>query len=321
METHIFCGLEVAHNTKIREFIAIPSTNIKIPITIINGEKHGPIVLATAGIHGGEYPGIAAAIELGRDFKPEDISGILILIHPVNIQAFWARSSEITPEDGKNLNREFPGDHNGTLAQKISYFLEQEFQKKADFYIDMHSGDIHEDLHPYVYYPGVGEKEIIAKSKEIAQVLDVEYMVKSTATTGAYNYAALNGTPSILVERGGNGFCCREDIDAYKDDILHILDKLKSLTSPLRHHHPHRFTPKDVKNVQYVAADRNFCWFHNLHSGSIIKKGDIIGTSTDLFGTIIKTYIAESDGVLLYITPALAVNNGTILFAYGEIEK
>lgn len=47
-------------------------------------------------------------------------------------------------------------------------------------------------------------------------VLDMEFMVRSTATTGAYNYAAISGVPSILIERGGAGLCLREDIDAYK---------------------------------------------------------------------------------------------------------
>ena len=102
------CGLTIERGTKLRTYLPVPDTNVKIPLTIINGDQDGPTLLITAGIHGGEYPGIAAAMELGRDIEPEHVAGCLIMMHPVNIQGFWARREMIVPEDGKNLNRVFP---------------------------------------------------------------------------------------------------------------------------------------------------------------------------------------------------------------------
>ena len=97
------CGLEIKRGTKLRTMLPVPDTMTKIPLTVINGVEDGPTLLITAGIHGGEYPGIAAAIELGRDIEPEHVHGCLIILHPVNIQGFWARREFIVPEDGKNL--------------------------------------------------------------------------------------------------------------------------------------------------------------------------------------------------------------------------
>lgn len=59
------CGLTIERGTKLRTYLPVPDTNVKIPLTIINGENDGPTLLITAGHHGGEYPGIAAAMELG----------------------------------------------------------------------------------------------------------------------------------------------------------------------------------------------------------------------------------------------------------------
>ena len=117
------CGLEIKRGTKLRTMLPVPDTMTKIPLTVINGVEDGPTLLITAGIHGGEYPGIAAAIELGRDIEPEHVHGCLILLHPVNIQGFWARREFIVPEDGKNLNRVFPGTPLGTLADKTAYLI------------------------------------------------------------------------------------------------------------------------------------------------------------------------------------------------------
>lgn len=153
-DTLSVCGLTICRGSKLRTMLPVPGTEIEIPLTIINGAFDGPTLFVTAGIHGGEYPGIAAAMELGRSLDPQEIHGSLIMLHPVNIQGFWARREFIVPEDGKNLNRVFPGNPDGTLSEKTAGLISSSFFPMADFYVDLHSGDIHESLHPYVYYPG-----------------------------------------------------------------------------------------------------------------------------------------------------------------------
>lgn len=72
----------------------------------------------------------------------------------------------------------------------------------TDYYIDLHSGDGYEQLHPYVYYVGVVDEETAEKSLHMARHIGVKYVVRSTtATGGAYNYASSLGIPSILIER------------------------------------------------------------------------------------------------------------------------
>ena len=72
------CGLTICRGSKLRTMLPVPGTEIEIPLTIINGAFDGPTLLVTAGIHGGEYPGIAAAMELGRSLDPQEIHGSLM---------------------------------------------------------------------------------------------------------------------------------------------------------------------------------------------------------------------------------------------------
>ncbi len=310
------CGLTAERGTKLRTMLAVPDTTVEIPLTIINGEKDGPVLFVTAGIHGGEYPGIAAAMELGHEISPQEINGCLIMMHPVNIQGFWARREFIVPEDGKNLNRVFPGNPLGTLAEKTAYLISSNFFPLADFYVDLHSGDIHESLHPYVYYPGQPTEEIAEQARSVAKVLNVEYMVRSMATGGAYNYAASAGLPSLLIERGGAGLCLHEDIEEYKSDLRNILRKLKLLDEPVK---PRRYIPRDVTDIIYLEALETGCWLHHIHSGDFVEEGQILGRTTDLFGETITTYYAEQSGIVLYVCPALSTPKGTVLVAYGKI--
>lgn len=36
------CGLTIERGTKLRTYLPVPDTNVKIPLTIINGEKMAP---------------------------------------------------------------------------------------------------------------------------------------------------------------------------------------------------------------------------------------------------------------------------------------
>ncbi len=312
------CGLAVERGAKLRTMLPVPDTQIEIPITIINGAADGPTLLVTAGIHGGEYPGIAAAMELGGELEPEHLHGRLIMLHPVNIQGFWARREFIVPEDGKNLNRVFPGSPEGTLSEKIAYLISSKLFPLADFYVDLHSGDIHESLHPYVYYPGQPTEEVAQKARSVAKVLNVEYMVRSMATGGAYNYAASTGLPSILIERGGAGLCLHEDIEEYKSDLRNILRKLGLLAEPVK---PRRYIPRDMTDLIYLEAEQTGCWLHHIHSGDFVEEGQVLGRLTDLFGETITTYYAQQTGIVLYVCPALAAPRGTVLVAYGKIHN
>lgn len=308
--------LTVQPGEKVRTFLPVPNTEVQIPCTIINSEKEGPTLLFTAGIHGGEYPGIAALMELGRELEPEDIQGCLIMLHPVNIHGFWKRLPNLVPEDGKNLNRVFPGKADGTVSEQIAHFLSTSIFPLADFYADLHSGDIHEELHPYVYYPGIGDEAVIARSKEVAQVINVEFMVRSSATTGAYNSAAIQGLPSILIERGHNGICRPSDKETYREDLENVMCAVGILPYEPR---PRRFYPHDVEDVIYLEADSTSCWLCEVHPGDFVHKGQNLGTMSDIFGHVHTTYLARQSGVILYVCPTLAVQKGTVLCAYGKI--
>lgn len=56
------------------------------------------------------------------------------------------RTMSVVYEDGKNLNRVFPGNAEGSVSEKIAYFMEKELFKISDYYIDLHCGDGYEEI-------------------------------------------------------------------------------------------------------------------------------------------------------------------------------
>ena len=255
-------------------------------------------MLITAGVHAGEYVGIQAAIELAQKLKIEKVTGTVIIIKVLNRPAFEARKGSMGLIDGKNLNREFPGNPDGTEMERLAWAVSQELQPVADYYIDLHSGDDYEKLTPYVYYAGAAAEEVVSFSRQMAEQVDVPYMVKSNvASGGSYNYAASQGIPSILIERGGMGDWTYEEVRSTRRDVRNILCHL-GIYQGLKDFRT--YYPLDVADIRYQDAEENGLWYPFKKVGDMIQEGDILGEVRDYEGNVKEVSVAEFDGVLLY---------------------
>src|SRR5881398_287587 len=152
------------------------------PFFSITGRRDGPLFLITAGIHAAEYTGIDAAIRLGNLLDPAQVRGHVVIIPLLNRPGFYERSIYVNPEDNDNLNRLFPGDPKGTWGQRFAHHLLTEIVTKFDHAIDLHAGDLIEDLTPFVIYRETGDAARDAKIVAMANAYGAEWAVKSAPT-------------------------------------------------------------------------------------------------------------------------------------------
>lgn len=300
-------------------FLRIGGGEFQLPATILHGEQPGKTVLITAGIHAEEYVGIQSALELSEILKVQKIAGTVVIVKVVNRKAFELRSGSDSHEDGKNLNRVFPGNREGTWSERLAYAIENELLSIADYYIDLHSGDSYEQLTPYVYYAGAAAKEVVEQSREMAQQADVPYMVGSNvAMGGCYNYAASLGIPSILLERGQMGGWTKEESHSTRRDVRNILCHLGIYQGEKDYRN---YYPLEVKNLCYQAANEQGLWYPCKNPGDMIQQGDMLGVIKDYEGKILEVCKAEYGGVILYQTGSLQVQESGSVIAYGRISR
>lgn len=313
----ILGNLKVNHGERIHGILSLGEEEFLLPVTVICGVKPGKTVLITAGIHAGEYVGIQSAVELAEELRPEKTEGTVILVKVICREEFEQRAGSICPEDGKNLNREFPGRKEGTKMERLADAVTRELHSKADYYIDLHSGDDYEQLTPYVYYAGKAAPEVIAMSRKMAEQVDVPYMVKSeVASGGSYNYAASCGIPSILIERGGMGSRTMEEVESTKRDIRNVLSFLGIYRQKQDHH---KYYPLDVREVRYQAASVSGLWYPQKKVGDLIAAGEVLGCVKDYEGKVREVCRCECNGVILYQTGSLQVLKDGPIIAYGQI--
>ena len=290
---------------------------LKFPTTVFHGKRPGKTMLITAGVHAGEYVGIQAAVELSLKLDIEKVAGTVIIIKVLNRPAFENRNGSLGLTDGKNLNRVFPGNPEGTEMEQLAWAVSQELQPIADYYIDLHSGDDFETLTPYVYYAGVASEDTVTESRRMAEQVDVPYMVKSNVTSGgSYNYAASQGIPSILIERGGMGAWTYEEASSTRRDVRNILCHLGIY---LGQKDFRTYYPLEVTDVRYQDAEETGLWYPFKKAGDVFKEGDLLGEVRDYEGNIKEISIAEFDGVVLYQCGTLQIPGNSPMIAYGRI--
>lgn len=305
---------------KVSGFINIVGADFGIPVTIICGKHEGENLLVCGGLHNAEYVGIQAAMEIADTIDPNEVHGNVMIIRLLNRTGFEHRTMSLVYEDGKNLNRIFPGKACGTLGDRIAYTMETVFFSKTDYFIDLHCGDGFEALESFVYCQGNAPAEVVKKSREMGELAHCDYLtVSSNGTGGAYNHAGSIGIPAILLERGCNSTWCQDLVKEDVHDVLNMMRGLGILEGEAHRHH----VPIPVTPMTYKDAPVSGCWYPTKNTGETFRKGECLGTIRDYFGKELHRCEAEYDGIMLYETISLCIQKDTPMVAYGpwDFEK
>jgi predicted deacylase len=306
-------NLEADVCQKTQGYLNIVNSDIKVPCTLINGKKEGKTVVITGGTHGGEYPGIETAIQLALELDPEDISGQIVITHPMNLPAFKAKLQYIGPYDGKNLNREFPGLATGTITQKIAYTVTTQLHSIADFYMDLHGGDIHEALVPFVICSKLGSEEVNKISKEASSLMGIKYVCGSVSDNGTFGSAAISGVPGSLAEIGQCGLWSKEEVVKYKTGVLNVLKYLEVLDGDVEN----LCDTVYLEKMHGLNATIDGCWYSSVVPGQKVSEGEKVGEIRDYFGKKLEEYYSPIDGVILYSISSLAIGKDDPIIAVG----
>ena len=179
---------------------------VEVPYFDVRGEEEGPTLAVTAGVHGCEYSSIAAVGDVVRALEGQPLAGRVVAVPVVNGSAFANRTPFVTPEDGKNLNRCFPGRPDGTYSEALAHHVFEEVISKCDYLIDLHGGDMVEALEPFVLFD---ESPVEDAARAMAKAFGLPYAIcqpRADRIEGTTVAAAADaGIPAMVAEAGGRG--------------------------------------------------------------------------------------------------------------------
>ena len=295
-----------------------------IPITVINGTKKGKVLALVAGVHGYEYPPILATYRLKEVIDPQSLSGTVLIVHIANLPGFQKRIIYYNPNDWKNLNRVFPGDLEGTQAQRIASVLTEEVVKKSDCLIDLHCGDGNEALIPYCYWMLGDDKKLDKVTKDMVLAFGIKHIIidksrTKDVTESKYlgNTAVLMSKPAITTE---SGYLGRTDEEAVVRNISGVLSVMKYFKM-IEGEPDFVANPVWIDKYEVIYSDADGLFFPETKMGYYVSKGEKVGVITDYLGNVKQELRAPFSGIMLYIINTPPANKGEPLFEVGRVKN
>lgn len=195
-----------------------------MPIVVIRNGP-GPTVLLTGASHGDEFEGPITLMKLARSIEPEQIRGRIIILPALNYPALRA-GTRLSPVDGRNMNRVFPGDRDGTLTLMIAHYVHTELLPLADVVVDLHSGGNSMIFEPCVVMHRLDDMHQFETTLAAVRVFGspVALVLQELDSAGMLDSAVEEmGKVFISTELGGGGFVTARSLAIAERGVLNLL--------------------------------------------------------------------------------------------------
>jgi uncharacterized protein len=289
---------------------------VELPCFEAAGESDGPHLCLLGGIHGGEYSSIAAVVRFMNALDTSVLIGRITAVPIVSMPSFRARTAFVMPQDGKNLNRCFPGSPDGTFSEVLARHVFDQLIAPSDVVLDLHGGDMVEALEPFSLYD---ESAVEQQARALAIAFGLPYLVRSApseapisgTTTSA---AAAAGVPAVIAEVGGCGLLEEDAVRMHLDGLANALRHLRMLPGEVA---PPRADMRSVGRFVWLRSTEEGWWEPDVRAGDEVRAGASLGSVLNLFGDVIERVPAPEDGVVLFLTTSPAVTAEGLLLGLG----
>ena len=269
-----------------------------IPVTVIHGERPGPTITILGGIHGDELTGPSACTHLlsnaftdiGNPLDPKQMAGTVRIVPVVNLPGYRAKSRYFP--DGRDLNRNFPGNFKTTTTRRVAAQVWKYLLKDSDAIIDLHSA-----AKGRSNMPQLRADLAHAGSNILAKAFGIEIILDSKPPSGSLRKTAVeNDIPSITYEGGGANLLDNESVKVAIHGVTNILRSLRMI--PGKPNRP-RFRML-ASGSRWLRASEGGLLDMFVTSGSVMREGEVIATISDpATPGLTVDIVAPEDGLLV----------------------
>lgn len=280
------------------------------PVFVARGNRYGPTLCITAGIHGDEINGTEIARRAFSWIDPTALSGTMIVFPMVN--AAGVRTGNRYMQDRRDLNREFPGRSNGSVTAIVAHSLFSEVRRHCNYLIDLHTGSFARANHPQIRVTGDH-----AEALDLARHFGVGIVVLSDGPRGSIRREAMEiGIPSIIYEAG----------EPMRFDLEQIAAGVRGIESVMAY--LGMTEGGDVMEVPESRVYASTTWvrvpvgaggyfFPTAQLGQTVRRGDRLGTIIDPLTDRQTRISATAEGEVIGMAAAQIVLSGYALVHLG----
>ncbi len=295
-----------------------------IPVAVVHGARPGPVLAVVSGAHGTEYASIAAVEELitSPHVDPAHLAGTLILVPIVNVNSFEKMTPHVNPTDNKSMNRYYPGSAGGTQTDRASLVITKEVVDKCDHLIDLHGGDLDENLRPYSYWTVTGNQAQDDFSKQMVLAFGLDHIIIAAdrpkdpnASRYLENTASVRGKASFAAEAGRSGPVDPGDVRLLEEGVRRVMAQLKMTSDRF----PAPKPPIWVETVT-VSAERDGMFWPAVDRDAKVAKGSKLGTVSDLLHQQPQDITSPDAGIVMFVRALPTLHKGDTIASVGVIK-
>jgi hypothetical protein len=297
----------------------------RLPFMAVESVNPGPVVWLTGCIHGDEVTGIVTVQEVFRKVQKQPLlKGSLYAFPLMNPIGFEAASRNITISR-EDLNRSFPGDKSGSLAERMAdrifttiketnpnlvLDLHNDWMKSIPYtIIDPNPGPTHKQAHEFAVK--------VAEKSGFPMILDTEDIQHSFSySLLAHNIAALT------IELGESYVVNEKNVEYGVKSILGILAYLEMMKKPEKDFTfqlPEAVKGKTMRFSSLPVSSTSGVIRFLVQPGDLVRKGQAMAKIYNAFGKLLDTILCLNDGVVLGHSDSSVAFPGAPVMAFGVI--
>lgn len=302
----------------------------KLPLIKFNSIHPGPVIWLLGCMHGDEVGGLVVIQEIFNRLKKYPLKKGAVyafpLMNPVGFET-KARNIGLSEED---LNRVFPGDKKGSLAERIAEQIYGEItDTNPNLVLDIHNDWRNSIPYTVIDYNAKEDNELYSKVKDLARTSGFAIIEEqSTAPdseelkkTLTYNLVK-NKIPALTLEIGEPHVINEKNVEEGVKSIWKILVSLNmvnDIKDEFRFRIPKEVKGKILKYSHALVSSKSGIIRFLIKPGEIIKKNQPLALIYNSFGELQETILSEKSGIILGYSDSSVAFPGMPIVSFGEI--
>ena len=284
---------------------------VAMPVHVIHGKRAGPRLMVTAAVHGDELNGIEIIRRLLALPGLNRLNGTLIAAPIVNVLGVVHKSRYLP--DRRDLNRSFPGSHEGSLASRLAHLICTEVLNHATHGIDLHTAAIHRDN-----FPQIRADLDDADTKHLARMFGAPVLLNAGTPHGSLRGAAVERGVKFLVYEAGEAL--RFDETAIRGGVAGILNIMRELGMLKSVSRRKRTEPAIARSSTWIRASTSGILRALVPLGEHVRKDELLGIIGSPFGENEHELRAPFNGMIIGRTTIPLVHEGEAVFHIARFE-
>lgn len=277
---------------------------IALPVLVVRGAAPGKTLLATAGVHGDEFEGMAAIRRLHEALDPQRLAGTFVGIPVANPPAFEA-GLRTNPDDRLDLARVFPGDPSGTVTEQLAHALTHRFLRHADLYCDLHSAGQFYAMPPLAGYQ-LRPEPLRSVQRQAARLFGLPLVWGTPGLPGrSLSAAGELGVPALYAEITGEGRCRPADAERYVFGLEQLAAFLGMTGQVPEPREPEWFVEDDRPGAGFLQVENRALvgGFFEPQVGlwQAVEPGQPLGVVRDALGSVRQTVQSGHAGRVVFL--------------------